>query len=118
MQRIIKKILLEEYNKKPKNKNEIAIALSSKALQHIINGLRYIESALQFVEDEEIRKTLDEVRRSLLSDGGRQKGFKVRNDNRFDNTINILGNMIDKNTDDITNFNINGKGSKAPKGDF
>ena len=118
MQRIIKKILLEEYNKKPKSNDEIAIALSSKALQHIINGLRYVESALQFVEDEEIRKTLDEVRRSLLSDGGRQRGFAVRNDNRFDNTINILGNMIDKNTDNNDNFNINGEGTKAPKGDF
>lgn len=118
MKRIIKKILLEEYKKKNKTKDEIAIALSNKAMQHFINGLRFIESALQYAENEDIIKTLDEVRLSLLSNEGRQEGFAAQHNDKYDNTIDVLGTMIDDHSVDNYNFNLNGKGPKAPEGEF
>tara|TARA_R110000803_G_scaffold47634_3_gene99269 strand:+ start:149 stop:511 length:363 start_codon:yes stop_codon:yes gene_type:complete len=111
----LKKILKEGKNK---SKDEIAISLSHKGMESLVNGLRYIESALQYVENDEIKKVLDEVRLSLLSNGGRQLGYSTKKDDRFDNIINVLGNMIDKHDVDNQNFNLNGDGPKAPTGEF
>lgn len=49
MKNIIKRILKEETESN--TYNEIALGLSFKAMQHLIDGLRDIESALQYCED-------------------------------------------------------------------
>ena len=115
MKRIIKKILKEEINNK--TQNEIALGLSNKAMQHLVDGLRDIESALQYCEDEEMREVLDSIRLSLLSDNGRQEGFAAEHSDRYDNVINVLGDMLDNKSQDNFNFNLNGPGPKAPEGD-
>jgi hypothetical protein len=114
---IIKKILSEEV--KEKTKDEIAIGLAHKGMQHLTSALRDIESALQYAENPKIRKVLDEVRKSLMFDYGRQEGFAAEHSGNYDNIINLLGDMIDNNSQDNWNFNLNGDPSdRAPKGSF
>ena len=72
MKRIIKKILKEETSWKAPN--DIALGLSYKAMQHLADGLRDIESALLFCEDEEMSEVLDSFRYPFNI--GRQEGFK------------------------------------------
>ena len=115
MKRIIKKILKEEKNK---TQNEIAVGLSYKAMNHLTDALRAIESALQYVEDEKLKKGLEEIRMSLLSGAGRQEGFAAEHDTEYDNIINVLGDLIADNSQDNYNFNLNGPGPKAPEGEF
>ena len=123
MKRIIKKILIEETNRIGFNgtdvyetQDEIALGLSYKAMQHLIDGLRDTESALETVQNEEMREVLDSIRLSLLSNGGRQEGFAAEHDTEYDNIINVLGDMIDNYKQDNVNFNLNGPGPKAPEG--
>lgn len=75
-----------------------------------------IESALETVQNEEMREVLDSIRMSLLSNGGRQEGFAAEHDTEYDNIINVLGDMIDNYKQDNVNFNLNGPGPKAPEG--
>lgn len=123
MKRIIKKILKEETNKIGftgtdvyETQDEIALGLSYKAMQHLIDALRDIESALENVDDKNMEKVLNSIRMSLLSDGGRQEGFAAEHDTEYDNIINVLGDMIDGKKQDNVNFNLNGPGPKAPEG--
>jgi hypothetical protein len=101
-----KELLFEETDNK--TQNEIALGLSHKAMQHLVDGLRDIESALQYCEDEEMREVLDSIRLSLLSDNGRQEGFAAEHSDRYDNVINVLGDMLDNKSQDNYNFNLNG----------
>ena len=96
--------------------DEIALGLSYKAMQHLIDALRDIESALENVDDKNMEKFLNSIRMSLLSDGGRQEGFDAEHDTEYDNIINVLGDMIDGKKQDNVNFNLNGPGPKAPEG--
>lgn len=114
MKNIFKRILKEETESN--TYNEIALGLSFKAMQHLIDGLRDIESALQYCEDEEMREVLDSIRLSLLSDNGRQEEFAAEHNDRYDNVINVLGVMLDNKSQDNLNFNLNGPGPKAPVG--
>jgi hypothetical protein len=123
MKRIIKKILKEETNRIGFNgtdvyetQDEIALGLSYKAMQHLTDALRDIESALETAQNEEMREVLDSIRMSLLSNGGRQEGFAAEHDTEYDNIINVLGDMIDNYKQDNVNFNLNGPGPKAPEG--
>jgi len=125
MKNLIKKILKEETNRIGfkgtdvyETQDEIALGLSYKAMQHLIDGLRDIESALETVQDEEMREVLDSIRLSLLSNGGRQEGFAAEHDTEYDNIINVLGDMLDNKSQDNYNFNLNGPGPKAPEGVF
>ena len=123
MKNIIKKILKEETNRIGFNgtdvyetQDEIALGLSYKAMQHLTDALRDIESALETAQNEEMREVLDSIRMSLLSNGGRQEGFAAEHDTEYDNIINVLGDMIDNMGQDNYNFNLNGPGPKAPEG--
>jgi len=123
MKNVIKKILKEETNRIGFNgtdvyetQDEIALGLSYKAMQHLIDALRDIESALENVDDKNMEKVLNSIRMSLLSDGGRQEGFAAEHDTEYDNIINVLGDMIDNYKQDNVNFNLNGPGPKAPEG--
>jgi len=123
MKNVIKKILKEETNRIGFNgtdvyetQDEIALGLSYKAMQHLIDALRDIESALENVDDKNMEKILNSIRMSLLSDGGRQEGFAAEHDTEYDNIINVLGDMIDGKKQDNVNFNLNGPGPKAPEG--
>ncbi len=125
MKNLIRKVLKEETNKIGfngtdvfKTQDEVALGLSHKAMQNLTNSLRYVESALEVVQDEEMRDVLEGIRKSLLSAGGRQEGFAAEHDTNYDNIINVLGDMIDDKGQDNYNFNLNGPGPKAPEGDF
>jgi len=135
MKNLIRKILFEETShsfKKLDNpngfegtdvydtKDEIALGLSTKALNHLISALRDIESALENVENKNLRHTLEKVKSMLSSDYGRQMAFSSRiNDKQHNTLINMLGDVIDENSNENWNFNLNGNhDSKAPEGAF
>ena len=84
MKNIIRKILKEE-NGLEQNGNDIATGLSHKAMNHLTDALRAIESALQYADDEELIDGLESIRSSLLSGGGRQEGFAAEHDTEYDN---------------------------------
>ena len=117
MKNIIKKILKEEVDT-DQNGNDIAVGLAHKAMDHLTDALRLIESSLQFAEHDELREGLESIRMSLLSGDGRQEGFAAEHDSEYDNIINVLGNLISDNSQDNYNFNLNGPGPKAPEGEF
>ena len=135
MKNIIRKILKEETSHSYKEldnpngfegtdvydtKDEIALGLSVKALNHLNSALRDIESALENVENENIRRVLEKVKSMLVTDYGRQEAFSQRlNDEQHDRIINMLGDVIDENSNENWNFNLNGDhDSKAPEGVF
>jgi hypothetical protein len=117
MKNLIKKILKEEMNL-DQDGNDIAIGLSHKAMNHLSDALRSIESALQYATDDDIKDTLESVRLSLLSGAGRQEGFAAEHNEEYDNIINVMGDLITNNSQDNYNFNLNGPGPKAPEGEF
>ena len=113
-------ILNEEVDNKTFDKSRIDIrnGLLSTAMNHLTDALRTIESALQYVDDDKLKKGLESIRMSLLSGDGRQEGFAAEHDSQYDNIINVLGDLITDNSQDNYNFNLNGPGPKAPEGDF
>ena len=133
MRKIIKRILKEEtsHSYKPLNnpngfegtdvydaKDEIALGLARKALNHLSSALRDVESALENVESKKLRNQLEKVRNTLMTDYGRQEAFSARiNDKNHEKVINILGDAIDENSNENWNFNLNGDhDTKAPEG--
>ena len=117
MKNIIKKILKEETDLE-QDGNDIAVGLSHKAMNHLTDGLRAIESALQYATDDDLKKGLEDIRMSLLSGAGRQEGFNAEHNTEYDNIINVMGDLIADNSQDNYNFNLNGTGPKAPEGEF
>jgi len=101
-------------------KDEIALGLSVKALNHLNSALRDIESALENVENKNLRHVLEKVKSMLSTDYGRQEAFSSRiNDKQHNTLINMLGDVIDENSNENWNFNLNGDhDSKAPEGVF
>lgn len=134
MKNLIRKVLKEETshsNKSLNNSNgfegtdvydsndEVALGLSAKALNHLTAALRDIESALECVENEDLRNSLEKVKNHLMTDYGRQESFASRlNDEEHVTLINMLGDAIDENSNENWNFNLNGSGTKAPEGVF
>lgn len=134
MKNLIRKVLKEEtsHSNKPLNNpngfegtdvfdanDEVALGLSTKALNHLTSALRDIESALECVENEKLRDSLEKVREHLMTDYGRQESFASRlNDEEHVTLINMLGDAIDDNSNENWNFNLNGSGTKAPEGVF
>lgn len=133
MRKIIKRILKEETSHSYKSlnnpngfegtdvydaKDQIALGLSRKALNHLSSALRDIESALENVESDDLRKRLEQVRNELMTDYGRQEAFSARiNDKDHEKVINMLGDAIDENSNENWNFNLNGDhDTKAPEG--
>jgi aryl carrier-like protein len=117
MKNVIRKILKEETDL-DQDGNDIAVGLSHKAMNHLTDALRAIESALQYADDKELKDGLESIRLSLLSGAGRQEGFAAEHDTEYDNIINVLGDLISDNSQDNYNFNLNGPGPKAPEGEF
>ncbi len=117
MKNIIKKILKEEIDT-DQDGNDIAVGLAHKAMNHLTDALRLIESSLQYAEDGDLKEGLESIRMSLLSGAGRQEGFAAEHDSEYDNIINVLGDLIADNSQDNYNFNLNGPGPKAPEGEF
>ena len=117
MKNVIRNILKEETDLS-QDGNDIAVGLSHKAMNHLTDALRAIESALQYADDEELKDGLESIRSSLLSGAGRQEGFAAEHDTEYDNIINVLGDLIADNSQDNYNFNLNGSGPKAPEGEF
>ena len=117
MKIIIKKILKEVTNL-DQNGNDIAVSLSHKAMNHLTDALRAIESALQYADDKDLIEGLESIRMSLLSGAGRQEGFNAEHNTEYDNIINVMGDLIADNSQDNYNFNLNGPGPKAPEGEF
>jgi len=135
MKNVIRKILKEETSHSFKEldnpngfegtdvydtKDEIALGLSTKALNHLNSALRDIESALENVENKNLRHVLEKVKSMLVTDYGRQEAFSSRLNGKQHNTlINMLGDIIDENSNENWNFNLNGDhDSKAPEGVF
>jgi len=135
MKNIIRKILKEETSHSYKElgnpngfegtdvydtKDEIAIGLSIKALNHLNSALRDIESALENVENENIRRVLEKVKSMLIVDYGIQGSFSPTSNGKQHNTIiKMLSDVIGKNSNDNWNFNLNGGHEpKAPEGVF
>lgn len=134
MRNVIRKILKEEtsHSNKPLNNtngfegtdvydsnDEVALGLSTKALNHLTAALRDIESALECVENKKLRTSLEKVKEHLMTDYGRQESFSSRlNDKKHVTLINMLGDAIDENSNENWNFNLNGPGTKAPEGVF
>lgn len=131
---LIKKILREETtyevekNLFPYSETEtqtpvdIAVGLMNKAMNHLASALRDIESAIQYsyeadTNNEELIIALEDIRKSLLHSSGQGAGWGASEGH--DNIINQLGNLIDKYSEDATNFNLNGShDGKAPEGNF
>lgn len=135
MKNIIRKILKEETSHSYKElgnpngfegtdvydtKDEIAIGLSIKALNHLNSALRDIESALENVENENIRRVLEKVKSMLIVDYGIQGAFSpISNGKRHNTIIKMLSDVIGKNSNNNWNFNLNGGHEpKAPEGVF
>jgi|694.fasta_scaffold00068_54 hypothetical protein len=136
MKNIIRKILKEETSHSYKElgnpngfegtdvydtKDEIAIGLSIKALNHLNSALRDIESALENVENENIRRVLEKVKSMLIVDYGIQGAFEqsISNGKRHNTIIKMLSDVIGKNSNNNWNFNLNGGHEpKAPEGVF
>jgi aryl carrier-like protein len=117
MKNLIQKILKEETDL-DQDGNDIAVGLSHKAMNHLTDALRAIESALQYATDDDLKDGLEDIRMSLLSSEGRQEGFAAEHESEYDNIINVMGDLIADNSEDIYNFNLSGPGPKAPEGEF
>ncbi len=131
---LIKKILREETtyevekNLFPYSETEtqtptdIAVGLMNKSMNHLASALRDIESAIQYsyeadTNNEELIIALEDIRKSLLHSNGQGAGWG--GSEGHDNIINQLGSLIDKYSEDATNFNLNGShDGKAPEGNF
>jgi len=114
-------ILREEVEKKSHDKarKDISIGLLDKALKHLTNAVRDIESAAQYMEDEDKRKQIEDFKQSLLDDFGTQYSKFDSDYDGHDKLINRIGKFIDDNSNSSWNFNINNdKDVKAPDGDY
>jgi len=128
----IKEILKEEteyeveenlfpYTKtKIKNQTDIAVELMNKALKHLSTALRDIESATQFAKetnDDKLLSSLEDIRKSLLHSQGHGAGWE--GEDKHDNIINQLGDLIDEYSENNWNFNLSGDpDDRAPEGNF
>lgn len=114
-------ILKEEVEKKSHDQARIdaSIGLLNKAMKHLTNAVRDIESASQYMEDEEKRKIIDDFKESLLDDFGTQYSKFDSDYDGHDKLINRIAKFIDDNSSNSWNFNLNNdKEDKAPDGDY
>lgn len=114
-------ILREEVEKKSHDKAriDVTIGLLHKAMNHLTSAVRDIESAAQYVEDEEKRDQIEDFKQSLLDDFGSQYSKFDKEYDGHDKLINRIGKFIDDNSGNSWNFNLNNnKEEKAPEGDY
>ncbi len=114
-------ILREEVEKKSHDKAriDVTIGLLHKAMNHLTSAVRDIESAAQYVEDEEKRDQIEDFKQSLLDDFGSQYSKFDKEYDGHDKLINRIGKFIDDNSDNAWNFNLNNdKEDEAPEGNY
>ena len=114
-------ILREEVEKKSHDKAriDVTIGLLHKAMNHLTSAVRDIESAAQYVEDEEKRDQIEDFKQSLLDDFGSQYSKFDKEYDGHDKLINRIGKFIDDNSDSAWNFNLNNdKEDEAPDGNY
>ena len=114
-------ILREEVEKKSyaNTRMDISIGLLHKAMNHLTDAVRDIESAAQYVEDEEKRDQIEDFKQSLLDDFGSQYSKFDKEYDGHDKLINRIGKFIDDNSDSAWNFNLNNdKEDEAPEGNY
>ena len=114
-------ILREEVEKKSHDKAriDVTIGLLHKAMNHLTSAVRDIESATQYVEDEEKRDQIEDFKQSLLDDFGSQYSKFDKEYDGHDKLINRIGKFIDDNSDSAWNFNLNNdKEDEAPEGNY
>ena len=114
-------ILREEVEKKSHDKAriDVTIGLLHKAMNHLTDAVRDIESAAQYVEDEEKRDQIEDFKQSLLDDFGSQYSKFDKEYDGHDKLINRIGKFIDDNSDSAWNFNLNNdKEDEAPEGNY
>jgi len=114
-------ILREEVEKKSHDKSriDVTIGLLHKAMNHLTSAVRDIESAAQYVEDEEKRDQIEDFKQSLLDDFGSQYSKFDKEYDGHDKLINRIGKFIDDNSDSAWNFNLNNdKEDEAPEGNY
>ena len=114
-------ILREEVEKKThaQARMDISIGLLHKAMNHLTDAVRDIESAAQYMEDDEKRKQIEDFKQSLLDDFGLQYSKFDKDYDGHDKLINRIGKFIDDNSDNAWNFNLNNdKEDEAPEGNY
>ena len=114
-------ILKEEVEKKShaNTRMDISIGLLHKAMNHLTDAVRDIESAAQYMEDDEKREQIEDFKQSLLDDFGLQYSKFDSDYDGHDKLINRIGKFIDDHSGNSWNFNLNNdKEEKAPEGDY
>ena len=114
-------ILREEVEKKShaNTRMDISISLLHKAMNHLTDAVRDIESAAQYMEDDEKRKQIEDFKQSLMDDFGLQYSKFDKDYDGHDKLINRIGKFIDDHSGNSWNFNLNNdKEEKAPEGDY
>jgi hypothetical protein len=114
-------ILREEVEKKShaNTRMDISIGLLHKAMNHLTDAVRDIESAAQYMEDDEKREQIEDFKQSLMDDFGLQYSKFDKDYDGHDKLINRIGKFIDDNSDNAWNFNLNNdKEDEAPEGNY
>ena len=95
MKNIIKNILKEEFKTETRDITEISIHMLHKAADSFAEGLRYIESAIQFAyqtNNEDMIRDLEKLRMTIQSGGNK---VWVERDESM-NIINRINEIIKK----------------------
>jgi hypothetical protein len=97
---------------------DTSIALLYKGLQHLLYAVRDIESAMQYMDDQEKKDKIEDFKQSLIDDFGVQfSKFDSDQYDGHDHLINRITKFIDDNSENNWNFNLNGDPTdRAPKG--
>ena len=95
MKNIIKNILKEEFKTETRDITEISIHMLNKAADSFAEGLRYIESAIQFAyqtNNEDMIRDLEKLRMTIQSGGN--KVWAERDESM--NIVNRINEIIKK----------------------
>ena len=95
MKRLIRKILKEEFKTETRDITEISIHMLHKAADSFAEGLRYIESAIQFAHqtnNEDMIRDLEKLRMTIQSGGN--KVWAERDESM--NIVNRINEIIKK----------------------
>ena len=95
MKRLIRKILKEEFKTETRDITEISIYMLHEAANSFAEGLRYIESAIQFAyqtNNEDMIRDLEKLRMTIQSGGN--KVWAERDESM--NIVNKINEIIKK----------------------
>ena len=95
MKKLIRNILKEEFKTETRDITEISIHMLHKAAESFAEGLRYIESAIQFAyqtNNEDMIRDLEKLRMTIQSGGN--KVWAERDESM--NIVNRINEIIKK----------------------